>query len=69
MLDQLDKTAAEKLAGGEHETLESDVDADTSDTLVESEQSASTVAFDHSAHGLVNGGSSTPKTQDSKLHK
>jgi hypothetical protein len=67
LLDQLDKTAAEKLAGGEHDNIESDVDQDATESE-ESEQSvAATVAFDSSTPGLTNGLTAAPKIQDGKL--
>ncbi len=66
MLEKLDKTAAETLAGAENENGESDIDQDTTESATESEQSATTVAFDPPS-SIPNGNGTTPKHQDSKL--
>ncbi len=65
LLEKLDKTAAETLAGAENENGESDVDQDAIESATESEQSAITVAFDPAS--IPNGNGTTPKHQDTRL--
>jgi hypothetical protein len=66
LLEKLDKTAAETLAGAENENGESDIDQDAIESATDSEQSATTVAYDPPA-SIPNGNSTTPKHQDSRL--
>uniref|UniRef100_A0A7S0QRI1 Uncharacterized protein n=1 Tax=Cryptomonas curvata TaxID=233186 RepID=A0A7S0QRI1_9CRYP len=66
LLEKLDKTAAETLAGAENENGESDIDQDAIESATESEQSATTVAYDPPA-SIPNGNGTTPKHQDSRL--
>lgn len=66
LLEKLDKTAAETLAGAENENGESDLDQDAIESATDSEQSATTVAYDPPG-SIPNGNSTTPKHQDSRL--